>query len=312
MDKLNRALIILLLVLTVLAVAPSSFARQEEERENFRPEVLEAIRLYQEKKVEEALAKLQEAIAAEPNDAVAYNALGVVYSQMGDFEQALAQFDKAISLKEPYYKAIYNKFNLLLSNGNIDEAEALLKDVVERHPDHSDGFINLGVLAGRRGNTESALEYFDRAIAIDANDFDAYSKKGQLLVVEKRYEESLAAFNKAVEINPNYTPAKQAAAYVQDIINKKNEGYIRVRQILVTDGEMAQRLKAEIDKGTDFAALASRYSADASSKFGGDLGFVKRGDLMQAIEDVIFALEVGEVSSIVRTANGFHLFKREE
>ena len=179
--------------------------------------------------------------------------------------------------------------------------------MVERHPDHSDGFINLGVLAGRRGNTESALEYFDRAIAIDANDFDAYSKKGQLLVVEKRYEESLAAFNKAVEINPNYTPAKQAAAYVQDIINKKNEGYIRVRQILVTDGEMAQRLKAEIDKGTDFAALASRYSADASSKFGGDLGFVKRGDLMQAIEDVIFALDVGELSEIVETRFGYHI-----
>ena len=310
---MKKALIILLSVLAVLPFATPSFARQQEEREQFRPEVAEAIRLFQEEKVDEALAMLQQAIAADPNDAVAYNALGVVYSQMGDLEKALEQFDKAISLKEPYYKAIYNKFNLLIGGGRIDEAEALLKGVVERHPDHADGFINLGVLAGRRGNTESALDYFDRAIALNANDFDAYSKKGQLLVVEKRYDEALAAFNKAVEINPRFLAAKQAATYVQDIVDKKNQGYIRVRQIMVTDGEMAQRIKAELDKGADFAVLASRYSADASSKkFGGDLGFVKRGDLMKEIEDVIFQLEVGQVSGIVRSSRGFHLFKREE
>jgi tetratricopeptide (TPR) repeat protein len=297
-----------LILLTVLPAVP--VAAQEEE--HFSPAVQEGIRLYRENKLNEAIVAIQKAIAADPGDAVAYNALGVIYSQQGDYEKAMEQFDQAISLKQPYYKAIYNKFNLLLGGGKMDEAIKLLEGVVEKYPDHADGFINLGVLAGRRGEIDKAIGYFDKAIALDSRDFDAYFKKGQLLVVQKRYDEALACFQKVLEIEPRYSPATQARQLVEDILQKKREGYIRVRQILVTDPEVAQRIKAELDKGADFAVFATRYSVDASSKYGGDLGFIKRGDLIAEIENVLFALKVGEVSQIVRTALGFHIFKREE
>ena len=301
--------IALSLILIFALWAPEALAQEEEV---FRPAVAEGIRLYREKKVTEAIAMIERALAEDPRDAVAYNALGVIYSQEGDLDKAMEQFDRAISLKQPYYKAIYNKFNLLLTNGQAEDAVALLEGVVRQYPEHSDGYINLGVLAGRRGEIDKAIGYFDQAIALNGNDFDAHFKKGQLMVVQKRYDEALACFNRVTEIEPRYTPAGQAAKLVEDILQKKREGYIRVRQIMVTDPEVAQRIKAELDKGSDFAIIASRYSADASSKYGGDLGFIKRGDLIPGIENVIFALEVGQVSEIVRSARGFHIFKREE
>jgi len=297
------------LILIFALWAPEAPAQEEEV---FRPAVAEGIRLYREKKVTEAIAMIERALAEDPRDAVAHNALGVIYSQEGDLNKAMEQFDRAISLKQPYYKAIYNKFNLLLTNGQAEDAVALLEGVVRQYPEHSDGYINLGVLAGRRGEIDKAIGYFDQAIALNGNDFDAHFKKGQLMVVQKRYDEALACFNRVTEIEPRYTPAGQAAKLVEDILQKKREGYIRVRQIMVTDPEVAQRIKAELDKGSDFAIIASRYSADASSKYGGDLGFIKRGDLIPGIENVIFALEVGQVSEIVRSARGFHIFKREE
>jgi len=309
MLKTVRTAVISLLI-TLLAA--SSVSAQQEEREDFRPAVTEGIRLYQLKKVEEAISAIKNAIAEDPGDAVAHNALGVIYSQEGDFDKALEEFDKAISLRDPYYKAIYNKFNLLLSSGRAEEAEALLKDVIQRHPDHIDGYINLGVLAGRRGDNTSAFSYFDKAIELSPDDFDAFFKKGQLLVVEKRYEEALSCFNRALDIEPRLTSAAQAARLVDEILQKKQQGFIRIRQIFVPDGEVAQRIKAELDNGADFAALAVRYSADPSAKFGGDLGFVSRGDLMPEIEEVIFSLDVGQVSAIVRSPRGFHIFKREE
>ena len=301
--------IALLLILFFALSAPEAPAQEEEV---FRPEVAEGIRLYREKKVKEAIAAIQRAIAADPQDAVACNALGVIYSQEGDNEKAMEQFDKAISLRRPYYKAIYNKFNLLLTNGRAKEAEALLEGVVQQYPDHADGFINLGVLAGRQGEIDKAIGYFDKAIALNGDDFDAHFKKGQLMVVQKRYDEALACFNRVTEIEPRYTPAGQAARLVEEILQKKREGYIRVRQIMVTDPEVAQRIKAELNKGADFATVAARYSADASSQYGGDLGFIKRGDLIPEIENVIFALGVGQVSEVVRSTRGFHIFKREE
>ncbi len=57
-------------------------------------------------------------------------------------------------------------------------------------------------------------------------------------------------------------------------------------------------LNAEIDKGTDFAELAKKYSEDsASGEMGGDVGWFARGMLTEIrTEDELFALEAGKVS----------------
>ncbi|MFQ6032816.1 MAG: peptidylprolyl isomerase [Candidatus Zixiibacteriota bacterium] len=77
------------------------------------------------------------------------------------------------------------------------------------------------------------------------------------------------------------------------------------------------RRKAEMildlaKKGEDFASLASRYSDDPTSKNGGDLGFFKKGDMIEKFEKVAFALEPGEISDLVETEFGYHIIKVEE
>ena len=63
--------------------------------------------------------------------------------------------------------------------------------------------------------------------------------------------------------------------------------------------------------GEDFAKLAREVSADPGSKEkGGDLGWVKSGDMVPAFEQAMFALKKGEVSpEPVRTSIGFHAIK---
>lgn len=71
-----------------------------------------------------------------------------------------------------------------------------------------------------------------------------------------------------------------------------------------------QQLKAQLDNGADFAELARKYSEDpGSASKGGDLGFVKRGDLVKEFEEVAFALKKGEISDIVQTQFGFHIIQ---
>ena len=68
-----------------------------------------------------------------------------------------------------------------------------------------------------------------------------------------------------------------------------------------------------VRKGEDFAALAKTYSEDAGSRDqGGDLGYVKRGQLLPEVEGAAFALKPGEVSEIVSSTHGFHLIKVED
>ena len=68
----------------------------------------------------------------------------------------------------------------------------------------------------------------------------------------------------------------------------------------------------EVRAGGDFAALAQKYSEDATAARGGDLGFVLRGRTVKPFEDAAFALQAGQVSEMVETRFGFHLIKVEE
>lgn len=68
-------------------------------------------------------------------------------------------------------------------------------------------------------------------------------------------------------------------------------------------------LKAQIENGADFGALAKEHSQDeASAGKGGDLGVVKPGQLVKSLQTAISGLKAGEmVAAPVKTGLGMHL-----
>jgi peptidyl-prolyl cis-trans isomerase D len=91
----------------------------------------------------------------------------------------------------------------------------------------------------------------------------------------------------------------------------------RTRHILVNFGadkdkarERIEALADRLARGADFAALAAAESDDPGSKAqGGDLGWVRRGQMLETFEQALFALGEGEVSGPVETEFGWHLIK---
>jgi peptidyl-prolyl cis-trans isomerase SurA len=71
----------------------------------------------------------------------------------------------------------------------------------------------------------------------------------------------------------------------------------------------AQKVLERIKGGEDFGEMALLYSEDASSKNRGDLGYFKKGEIFPTFEREVLRLKVGEVSGIVRSEFGFHIFK---
>nr|WP_307265514.1 peptidylprolyl isomerase [Oligosphaera ethanolica] len=68
-------------------------------------------------------------------------------------------------------------------------------------------------------------------------------------------------------------------------------------------------LKAQLDKGGDFAALAKEKSDCPSKEQGGDLGAFRPGQMVKPFEDAMKSLKDGEVSGPVETQFGYHLIK---
>lgn len=87
---------------------------------------------------------------------------------------------------------------------------------------------------------------------------------------------------------------------------------VKVRQILVNEEGLANEIAAKLKKGASFEDLSVEHSRAANAKRGGEIGFVTRGDLPKMFEEEIFALRPGQISSVIRTDNSYHLFKVEE
>ena len=79
------------------------------------------------------------------------------------------------------------------------------------------------------------------------------------------------------------------------------------RHILVNTEAEAAQLKARIAKGEAFDVLARKFSTCPSGKRGGDLGVVRPGQMVGAIDAVIFKKPVKVVHGPIKSKFGYHL-----
>jgi peptidyl-prolyl cis-trans isomerase C len=81
------------------------------------------------------------------------------------------------------------------------------------------------------------------------------------------------------------------------------------RHILVDDKAACEKLRSEIESGTDFADAARRHSKCPSGSSGGDLGTFRPGEMVPEFDKVVFGAEVGKVHGPVQTQFGYHLIE---
>ncbi|MEM1440754.1 MAG: peptidylprolyl isomerase [Verrucomicrobiota bacterium] len=91
---------------------------------------------------------------------------------------------------------------------------------------------------------------------------------------------------------------------------------VRVSQIFIepSSQEAAEEaykalrsVREELLEGKDFDEAAREHGSDSSREI--DLGFMKQGETMPEIESITFSMRIGEISPVIATHYGFHLFK---
>ena len=79
--------------------------------------------------------------------------------------------------------------------------------------------------------------------------------------------------------------------------------------ILVETEEDANAIREELNSGMDFSEVAKEKSTGPSAPNGGELGYISKGSIIPEIEEIVFSLEIDEISEIVKTDYGFHILK---
>jgi parvulin-like peptidyl-prolyl isomerase len=158
-------------------------------------------------------------------------------------------------------------------------------------------------------------EDLEKALAVEGLTLETYKKQ-----IEKGLQrQKLINWSVKVEAKPG---EKELREFYQKNIGRyrTNETYRPGHILLVipkgaTPEEIreirkkGQKVLEKIKGGEDFGEMALLYSQDASSKNRGDLGYVKKGELLPVFEREALRLKVGEVGGIVRTEFGFHIIK---
>lgn len=85
---------------------------------------------------------------------------------------------------------------------------------------------------------------------------------------------------------------------------------IQVRHIVTRTSESTEQARLRILAGEDFAAVAAEVSIHASKAQGGLLPAFTHGAYQPEFEAVAFALEVGELSGVVKTDLGYHVIEK--
>lgn len=120
-----------------------------------------ALQALAEGRLQEALAHAREASAAAPHHAMMHNNEGVVLHALGQHEQALASYERALQLNPTLLHALVNRAAPWRDMGHPQQAQACLQQAVQAHPNSVPARWNLALLLLAQGHYEQAWPLFE-------------------------------------------------------------------------------------------------------------------------------------------------------
>ncbi len=160
-----------------------------------------AILLFDEGKVEEALSKFQDLVAADPANPAAWYNCGVIHASSGRQAQAYECFARSLALGPAYGKALYGAATALHKLGRLDEALAVCDRLSSQAPFDFEALFLRGNILYDAGRFVEALGVFDEALAQNPKNLGVLCNRGAALREMARLDEAGAMFDRALAEN---------------------------------------------------------------------------------------------------------------
>jgi len=150
-----------------------------------------------------AIQLLEACIQSYPQSGDCYNRLGMANREIGNFTNAIANHDKAISLNPRYdfyweRAATYNRMK------NYDKSIADCESCLDINPDFGECYLGLGMNYREKKNFSLAIENINKAMAIHPDKYEYYWERAATYLRMKDYDKSIADCKTCLEINPSY------------------------------------------------------------------------------------------------------------
>lgn len=119
-----------------------------------------------EQELNKKLAHWDKKLKQNPNSAEINNKIGVVYARYGKYNEAVAFFEKAASLKKNYFSPYNNMGNIFLLQKNYEKALSSYLKSEELNPNDAYLKINLAIIYKNLGKDDKVNEKYKKAVAL--------------------------------------------------------------------------------------------------------------------------------------------------
>jgi Tfp pilus assembly protein PilF len=127
--------------------------------------------------------------------------------KLGRFDEALKDYDKALSLKSDHWEAFNNRGNVLQGLGRFDDAIADYSKAISLKPDYVDALSNRGAALKELQQFDEAMVDCNRALSLKPDYVEALNNRGNLLQELRYFDEAMSDYNKAISLKPDYAEA---------------------------------------------------------------------------------------------------------
>ena len=138
-----------------------------------------------------------------PNNIEAIYGEGKCFKELGFFYEAIAKFQQTI----PNAKAFNSIGTCHYCMGNKEEAIHQYNKAIQLNPNYTEAYFNKGICLSNLNKKEDAILMYNKAIELNNNYVDAYFQRGYCLFSLDRFEEAMNEMNKVIELDNNYPQA---------------------------------------------------------------------------------------------------------
>lgn len=257
---------------------------------------------WQKESVEKAVQALSRVIVARPDDLELYADRAAGYQNLGEYDNALADFNLIISREPQNIQAYQRRIQINTFANNENAVVADYNKLLEINPEDTFTLSNFGFYYKNKGEWDAAEQCFTKQISIerknDWNSAAALFARGEVYLAQQKYDLALADFNETLSQNDDYPEALarraethlalgNEAQFLTDTETALKSNFFSKHDLLIKRANFFLKKKEWDKANADF----SKFLTDDSLSFYKNEGYFGLGLLAKEQDDLEAACE---------------------
>jgi len=194
--------------------------------ETIKKQIESAVVVYRSGDLAKAEMLTKKLIEQHPKSPFLYNLLGMILTGQEKIEHAIILYEKSIST-DPNFAMAYNNLGLLYNEhkSNTKKAEHLYKKAISLNPKLSEPYNNLGALRNAESRYKEAIDYYKKAISLNPKFSQPHHNIGNVYLTTGNFVEAKKSFKESLKLDPNHSNSHRSLSRLTKYRSDTDENF---------------------------------------------------------------------------------------